>query len=48
LYVIESKYIQGYCWSIVSPEDVARAQMVLLLFINSDVFRLDSFSDVSL
>ena len=38
-------HIQRYCWSVVSPEDAARAQMLLeLLFIRSGAFCLGSFS----
>ena len=34
-------HIQRYCWSVVSPEDAARAQMLLeLLFIRSGAFYL--------
>ena len=42
---LSHQYIQRYCWSIVSPEDAARARMLLeLLFIRSGAFCLDSFS----
>jgi len=43
--LLSHQYIQRYCWSIVSPEDAAQAQMLLeLLFIRSGAFCLDSFS----
>ena len=43
--LLSHQYIQRYCWSVVSPEDAARAQMLLeLLFIRSGAFCLDSFS----
>jgi len=37
--LLSQQYIQRYCWSVVSPEDAARAQMLLeLLFIRSGAF----------
>jgi len=43
--LLSHQYIQRYCWSVVSPEDAARVQMLLeLLFIRSGTFCLDSFS----
>jgi len=36
--------IVTHCWSIVSLEDAARAQILELLFIRSGVFCLDSFA----
>jgi len=43
--LLSHQYIQRYCWSVVSPEDAAWAQMLLeLLYIRSGVFSLDSFS----
>jgi len=43
--LLSHQYIHRYCWSLVSPEDAARAQMLLeLLFIRSGAFCLDSFS----
>ena len=43
--LLSHQYIQRYCWSVVSPEDAVRAQMLLeLLFIRSGAFCLDSFS----
>ena len=47
---LSHQYIQGYCRSMVSPEDVVRAQMLSeLLFVRSGAFCLDDFtlSDVS-
>jgi len=42
---LRHRLIQGYCWSMVSPEDVVRVRMLLeLLFIRPEVFRLDNFS----
>jgi len=49
--LLSHQYIQRYCWSVVSPEDAARAQMLLeLLFIRSGAFCLNCFcvSDVKL
>ena len=44
--LLSHQYIQRHCWSVVSPEDAARARMLLeLLLIRADVFCLDSFSD---
>jgi len=43
--LLSQRYIQRHCWSVVSPDDAARAQMLLeLLFIRSGAFCLDSFS----
>jgi len=43
--LLSHQYIQRHCWSVVSPEDAVRAQMLLeLLFIRSGAFCLDSFS----
>ena len=42
---LSHQYTQGYCRSMVGPEDVVRAQMLLeLLFIRSGAFCLDSLS----
>jgi len=39
--LLSHQYIQRYCWTVVSPEDAARAQMLLeLLFIRSGAFYL--------
>ena len=43
--LLSHQYIQRYWWSVVSPEDAARARMLLeFLFIRSGAFCLDSFS----
>jgi len=43
--LLSHQYIQGYCRSMVSPEDVVRARMLLeLLFIRSGAFCLDIFT----
>ena len=43
--LLSHQYIQRHCWSVVSPDDDARAQMLLeLFFIRSGAFCLDSFS----
>jgi len=42
---LNHQYIQGYCRSMVSPEDVVRARMLLeLLFVRSGAFCLDDFT----
>jgi len=43
--LLSHQYIQRYCWSVVSPKDAVRAQMLLeWLFIRSGAFCLESFS----
>jgi len=42
--LLSHQYIQRHCWSVVSPDDAVRARMLLLLFIRSGAFCLDSFS----
>ena len=42
---LNHQYIQGYCRSMVGPEDIVRARMLLeLLFVRSGAFCLDDFT----
>ena len=42
---LSHQYIQGYCRSMVSPEDAGRVRMLLeMLFIRSGAFCLDNFT----
>jgi len=44
---LSHQYIQGYYWSVVSREDIDKAQALLELFIRSGPYQFNNFSNFS-